>query len=90
MKSDSFLRTLKNGYLHDKFFKNVIEDPTKYRQFTVRDGIIYTKNLNSVEVTCVPQCNRELITDLVDQAHTIVGHFSTHKTSDYMRRWFWW
>ena len=27
---------------------------------------------------------------VIDQAHTILGHFGPQKTADYVRRWYWW
>jgi hypothetical protein len=27
---------------------------------------------------------------VIEQAHTILGHFSAQKTADYVRRWYWW
>jgi hypothetical protein len=27
---------------------------------------------------------------IIDQAHTIVGHFGPQRTTDYIRRWYWW
>ena len=27
---------------------------------------------------------------IIEQAHQVVGHFGTLRTSDYIRRWYWW
>jgi hypothetical protein len=27
---------------------------------------------------------------IVEQAHQVVGHFGSQRTSDYIRRWYWW
>ena len=43
---------------------------------------------------CVPheafQNEREVIKIIIDHAHTIIGHFSQFKTTQYIRRYFWW
>ena len=31
-----------------------------------------------------------LTTIVIEQAHTILGHFSAQKTVDYICRWYWW
>jgi hypothetical protein len=90
IRNDAFIRKVKQGYASDRLFKFVIADPDKYRQFVLREGILYTRNQNNAEVLCVPQEDRDIVMKIIDQAHIIVGHFSSHKTASYVRRWYWW
>ena len=42
---------------------------------------------------CVPRGThkgRSLTGIVIDQAHTVLGHFGPSKTADYIRRWYWW
>jgi Integrase zinc binding domain len=50
-------------------------------------------NHRGQEVLCIPRViTREdsLTAIIIDQAHTVLGHFSTQKTADYIRQWYWW
>ena len=45
------------------------------------------------EVLCIPWVvNKEysLTAIVIDQAHTILGHFGPQDTADYIHRWYWW
>ena len=42
---------------------------------------------------CIPRAKwgkRTLPQVVIDQAHTLLGHFGYRKTDDYIRRWYWW
>src|SRR5690606_193186 len=44
-------------------------------------------------VLCVPHGsfnNKSLRGSILEQAHEILGHFGPQRTSDYVRRWYWW
>ena len=51
--------------------------------------MVWTKNLIDEEVLCIPR-DRELIHEIITQAHKTLGHFSEQKTADYIHRWYWW
>ena len=88
-----FMKSVKSGYTADPTFRRILEAPSQYPTFAVRDGLIHTKNRQNVEVLCIPRVllKRRSLTELViDQAHTMLGHFGPQKTSEYVRRWFWW
>ena len=52
------------------------------------------KNNLSRDVICVsPKAihkGKQLIEIIIDHAHNIIGHFGQFKTSQYIRRYFWW
>jgi hypothetical protein len=89
LEDDGFIRNIKAGYSEDKLFTLILEKPQDYTGFSIREGIIRTTNPRGDEVVCVPR-NRNLITQLIDQAHNALGHFGDQRTTEYIRRWYWW
>jgi hypothetical protein len=89
LEDDEFIHAIKTGYSEDKLFTLILEKPQDYAGFSVREGMIWTNNIRGDEVVCVPR-NRETITQLVDQAHGTLGHFGNQRTTEYLRRWYWW
>ena len=88
-----FMKDVRTGYKKDTLFSKIMEAPTNYPLFTKRDGLIYAKNKKKQEVLCIPrtlhkQCRLTEI--IIDQGHTVLGHFGSKKTADYIRRWYWW
>ncbi|KAF8237976.1 hypothetical protein L208DRAFT_1073872, partial [Tricholoma matsutake] len=72
--SYEFIKQIQSGYKDDKLFALILEKPSEYTDFEVKDDLIWQKNQQSVEVVCIP-CNRGTIMQVLDQAHTILGHF---------------
>ena len=92
-ENDTFIEDVKAGYDKDKLFSLIIKDPEHYKQFVVRNDLVWTKNRGGEEVLCVPSTisgSQTLRGLVVEQAHVTLGHFSSQRTSDYIRRWFWW
>lgn len=87
--SEEMITTIKNGYKDDRLFKEVIAQPEKYKGFKIANDILFYPNVKKELATCIPQ-NQELITKILSSAHEIVGHLGETKTSDYIRRWYWW
>jgi hypothetical protein len=59
----------------------------------MRDNLLYTHNWGGLEVLCVPWVrtkDHSTTSVIIDQAHTILGHFSAQKTTDYIHCWYWW
>ena len=87
---DHFIQSIKDGYPNDPMFKLVIDHPEQHvKSFAIRNGIIRTINTKGSQVVCIPR-NRELITQILAQAHEVVGHFGGQRTCEYVRRWYWW
>jgi len=84
---------IREGYVNDKVFKKVLEKPEDHPDFSIRDKFIWRKNRGGEDVLCVPTSNSKGTTlhgRIIEQAHTIVGHFGPLKTSEYIRHWYWW
>jgi hypothetical protein len=91
--NDSFLADIKSGYKHDSLFVKVLKQPDQHTAFTVCDQLIWSHNRGGEQVLCVPSTkmgSQSLHSVIIDQAHTIVGHFRPQCTTDYIRRWYWW
>ncbi|KAG6858010.1 hypothetical protein C0995_003394 [Termitomyces sp. Mi166 len=72
------------GYKKDQMYIKLLDKPTEHPRFTIERELIYTVNMEGAKVLCVPR-DRSLITTILDQAHTIVGHFEYQKTLNYVR-----
>ena len=86
---DAFKKRVRLGYEDDKLLSLVVAKPMDYPTFTVRDDLIWKRNLRGDEVLCVPR-DRELLLEILTQAHESVGHFGGQRTDEYIRRWYWW
>ncbi|TFK80246.1 hypothetical protein K466DRAFT_441548, partial [Polyporus arcularius HHB13444] len=84
---------LRSSYAEDPLFSKVIREPSNYRSFLVWDGFVYSTNRRGDEVLCIPRVKykgRTTTQLILDQAHETVGHYGPQRTSEYVRRWFWW
>ncbi|KAG6881435.1 hypothetical protein C0995_001886, partial [Termitomyces sp. Mi166 len=70
------------GYKKDQMYVELLNKPTEHPRFTIEQELIYTVNMEGTKVLCVPR-DWSLITTILDQAHTIVGHFGYQKTLNY-------
>ena len=81
-------------YQQDKIYSKILENPEVHAKFGVKEGLIFTKNNLSRDVICIsPKAihkGKQLIEIIIDHAHNIIGHFGQLKTSQYIRRYFWW
>ncbi|KAI9069273.1 hypothetical protein FKP32DRAFT_1556035, partial [Trametes sanguinea] len=83
------------GYAHDSVLRKVQEQPEQHKAFATRNGLTYTKNRRGDEVLCLPRAlqphaESPIIELVIDRAHKTLGHLGAQRTSDYVRRWFWW
>lgn len=91
-KSNEFLDQVRDAYKKDPLFVKVLGNPSHYTTFDVEDGLIYQVKEDR-RALCIPRVvvNKRRLTEVVlDNAHTLLGHFGPQKTSDYIRRWYWW
>jgi hypothetical protein len=89
LNNDGFIQMIKDYYPRNKLFELILEKPEDYNAFSVQEEIIWTVNPHGDEVVCVPR-NRELIMQLIDQAHTVLGHYGDQQMAEYLCRWYWW
>ena len=81
-------------YHEDTVFVKVLECPTAHLCFGIRDKLIWTKNQMGRDVVCILWKaflrGRRLVKIIINQAHTMIGHFGQFHTSRYIRRYYWW
>ncbi|KZV58897.1 hypothetical protein PENSPDRAFT_551694, partial [Peniophora sp. CONT] len=84
---------LKAGYKRDPLFSKVSARSDEFKEFSIQEDILYTKNRAQKSVICVPRPvkgKRTLTTRILEQAHTLIGHLGSQRTSEYVRTYFWW
>jgi hypothetical protein len=86
---NEFLNTVKREYEQDALFAIVLKQPSEHKGFTMCDSLLWRTNTRGDEVLCIPW-NPKVITTVMDQAHTTLGHFSDQCTAKYLWRWYWW
>ncbi|KZV59630.1 hypothetical protein PENSPDRAFT_595081, partial [Peniophora sp. CONT] len=89
----AFLSELRGAYDKDPLFSKVKQNVKQFKNFSLDNDIVYTKNRNGKAVICVPRAvknKRKLTEKILDETHTLLGHLGTHRTSEYVRTLFWW
>ena len=86
-------KAVRHAYRKYKLYSKILEKPRVHALFSIKDNLIFTKNLLKQNVLCVPReafhNGRRVIEIIIDHAHTIIGHFGQFKTTQYIRRYFW-
>ena len=81
-------------YQQDKIYSKILGNPKADAKFGIKEGLIFTKNNLSRDVICISpkaiQKGKQLIKIIINHAHNIIGHFGQFRTSQYIRRYFWW
>ena len=83
---------LKGKYGSDSFFRSILDKPNDFRNFEVKDQLIYLKK-QGTKVLCIPKIEikgrnaREVV---IAEAHSMLAHLGASKTLDYLRDHVWW
>jgi hypothetical protein len=91
--SDAFLKAVQASYKKDKLFAEVLAKPSEYSAFSLEEKLIYVKTRSRTKVLCIPTGkldNKTLRHVVIETGHEVLGHFGPQKTSDYIRRSYWW
>jgi hypothetical protein len=91
----SFEDDLRTTYSQDPFFPKILSQVSAYSQFELVDGLLYVTVVGGRRCLCVPRVIRpghkqKLTGQVLDAAHSTIGHYGDLRTSEYVRRWFWW
>ncbi|KAI0077321.1 hypothetical protein K474DRAFT_1596147, partial [Panus rudis PR-1116 ss-1] len=90
----TFFDAIRAGYAQDELFMKILKEPSAHPIFSItEDGLIYTTSKAGDTVLCIPHAvvdGQRVAEIVIEAAHNILGHLGTQKTSDYVRRWFWW
>ncbi|CAA7270581.1 unnamed protein product [Cyclocybe aegerita] len=83
---------LKSKYQDDSFFKNILENPSQFKNFLVENGLIYLRS-DHRKLLCIPKViingrsTREII---ITEAHSMLAHLGATKTLAYLKDHVWW
>ena len=86
------LSELPGKYVSDPFFRAILDKPREFRNFEVKDQLIYLKE-SGKHVLCIPKINiqgRSLHELVISEAHSMLAHLGSSKTLDYLRAYVWW
>jgi hypothetical protein len=89
----TFEEDILKGYEEDVSFGRITKKNEENPLFRIHNGLVWTQNRGGEEVLCIPSAKSLETTiraRIVEQAHQVVGHFGSQRTSDYIRRWYWW
>jgi hypothetical protein len=89
----TFEEDILKGYEEDVFFGRITKKNEENPLFRIHNGLVWTQNRGGEEVLCIPlakSLETTIWARIVEQAHQVVGHFGSQRTSDYIRRWYWW
>jgi hypothetical protein len=90
LDDERLTQAIKDGYTDDAMTKMILANPEHHaKSFAVKDGVIWTCNKEKKKVIVVPR-KQDLITQILTQAHSIVGHMGDKRTLSYAQRWYWW
>ncbi|KAF9023879.1 hypothetical protein BDZ89DRAFT_955257, partial [Hymenopellis radicata] len=93
LPSDTFTAAVRNASKCDSLLGKILDNPDDHRLFHVEDGLVWYKRNSKENALCLPtggygeQSIRGLV---IEQAHRTLGHYGAQRTSEYVRRWYWW
>ncbi|KAF7371586.1 Transcription factor [Mycena venus] len=88
----NFPACLVDKYSEDRFFQVVLEKPDSYKNFEVKDGLIFLRDSDR-RILCIPDIliGRRNVRDIViSHAHSILAHLGPRKTLYYLKDNVWW
>lgn len=89
----SDLDIIRLNYTKDTLFKKILSEPKNYRNYTLRDGLLYLKD-NERELLCIPESvtvdGRSLREIIISEGHSLLAHLGSAKTRAYLRDHVWW
>jgi hypothetical protein len=86
------LKELRGKTSEDAFFKIVLEKPDEYRNFKVKNELLYLTKKDQ-ELLCIPKAmirNRSAREIVISEGHSLLAHLGASKTLDYLRDHVWW
>lgn len=89
-----FSNVIREGYIQDPLLSKILTKPDDHPRFKIdQHGLIRTQNAIGDAVICIPNAlfkGRRVTEIIIDNAHRTIGHHQLRKTSQYIRRWYWW
>ena len=88
LDDDKFIQCIRDGYVSDKLLSLIAQKRQDYQSFTLKDNLIWKKNIQGDDALCLSQ-DQDMILEILAQAHEIVGHFGSQRTNKYICEWYW-
>ncbi|KAG9223377.1 hypothetical protein CCMSSC00406_0009268 [Pleurotus cornucopiae] len=82
-----FTTSVRMNSATDHMLSKIIDKPTEYPKFKVKDRLVWVHNVGSEYVFCLPSGDFNgvpLRSMAIEQAHEVVGHFGPAKTTEYL------
>lgn len=76
-KGIAFPDCLRGRYAEDPFFKIVLESPRQFKNFTIRNELVFLTLAGGREVLCIPDClidGRSAREIIISHAHSLLAH----------------
>jgi hypothetical protein len=86
------LAELRGKFDLDPAFKSIMERPKDFRNFEVKEQLVYLKEAEK-RVLCIPKVmirGRSAREIVISEAHSMLAHLGASKTVDYLRDHAWW
>lgn len=86
------VKELKGNYKDDPLFKTILDNPKEFRNFEIKDSLIYIK-MNERKLLCIPKMminGRNIREIIISEAHSLLAHLGPSKTANYLRDHVWW
>jgi hypothetical protein len=86
------LKEIRGRVSEDAFFKTVLEKPEDYRNFRVKDGLLYLQEKEK-PLLCIPKIlvqGRSAREIVIAEGHSLLAHLGPSKTLGYLRDHVWW
>ncbi|CAA7265770.1 unnamed protein product [Cyclocybe aegerita] len=86
------LKEIRNNYSLDTVFKPVVEKPSEYKNFDVKDGLVYLKqgDRKLLGIPSIKVNNRSAREIIIAEGHSVLARLGFKKTYDYLRESVWW
>ena len=85
--------SIQQGYPHNSTFKRFLENLTQFKNFELRNGLIYLKE-KGYQLLCIPADmvinGKSLQETFISEAHSLLAHLISVKTLAYLRDHIWW
>ena len=91
-KDVSFPSCLKGRYREDPFFKSILDNPSNFTNFEVRDELVFLKSegLTLLAIPDVKIDDQSIREAIICQGHSLLAHLGGFKTLTYLRDQVWW
>ena len=92
MKDILFPSCLKGCYQEDPFFKSILDNPSNFMNFEVRDELVFLKSegLTLLTIPDVKIDSWSIREAIISQGHSLLTHFGGFKILTYLRDQVWW